>query len=393
MSWTRLQIRFDSLLCTDVKEINDEVSRTYPLSYSGKYIHGDRTCVYMQTSSSSVRMTPNKLKKILQKYGSIEFIGPFRDMEGMLDQDIGQIRTKSRKTIPRNISSQDNNSTNTITGDHNTISANNSITDNSVTINLTINAFGEEDVSHITMEQLDDWIGKKEDIVESVKDKLGAYLTNALKKIVYDKKYEERMGEWEASSEEKRGETSRPEYNGDEALTDEEVDISVDKRIARNYASEMKKIIMSDFARVLYHNPHNANVHVDRKGGCFRVFNGEKWDSHGMSELCEKVLENLRDKSRETVDGLDLLDTNFVKMFTEYLDCIWKDKGTEEEEKVSTRTAKRHLSNLMESCVNNEIAAVKEKTRKKVRLVGCSATGTDIPGDKDVSTWEDLRNA
>ncbi len=382
MGWAKLCVRFQTLLYTDVNELHNAISKNYGLSYMGKYVHEGKSYLYIQTSSTNVKMVPNKLNKALQEYGNIEFIGTFQVMEGMLDEEVGEIRNRGRKAkhSPESMKNVSQNN-NTIKGDHNSISM-----DNSVTINLHIHAFGKEDVSHITTAQLDEWIGKKEDIVGSVTDKLGAYLTNELKRLVYANQHEERMEEWESSPPETRNEDDRPEFRAEHALTDPDVESRLAEQIVKTRADDMKKVVIADFARLLYENPHNANVSVNKKSGHFKVFDGHKWDQHEMSRICGIVLDNLQKKSQEAADGLRPHDENFAKVFTKYLGHVWEDKCDKDEEAKKERDARKRLSNNISACIDNEISSVKDATGKKVRRVNTSELEC-----RDGRTWDDLR--
>lgn len=379
MGWAKLYVRFTTLLCTDLEEIKNVVSKVYTLSYVGKYVHEGKSRLYIQTSATNVKMAPIKLQKILQAYGDVEFIGTFQDIEGMLDEEVGEMRTRARRPNVKNISQ----SNNTIRGNHNTLSM-----DNSVTINLHVHAFGNEDVSHITTAQMDEWVGKKEHIVESVTTKLGVYLTNELRRIVYESKHEEKMDDWEASPPEARREEDRPEFKGEDALMDPDVEDLLSERIVKTRAGDMKKTIVADFARLLYQNPHNANVSVDKKSGHFKIFDGHKWHQYEMSLLCQIILENLLEKSRETVEGLNLPDANFTKSFIEYLDHIWTDKKGEDEEKRRDRDARRRLSDNISTCVDNEISSIKENTGRKIRRVNTGASECRNDHFRGRSSWK-----
>lgn len=389
MSFTRLQVCFDSLVETDIDEINDAISKVYPLSYMGKYIQDGKSNLYMQTSSIRIRMVPNKIRKILGKYGDITFIGTFKDVEGMADDDIGEIRRPSRKPKVEK-GSRNTEKTMTINGDHNTQTlTDNSVTDNSViTINLHVHAFGNEDVSHISQDKLDNWIGKKDDVIKYVRDEIGEYMVDALRHKVYSDQYSKRATEWESTSEESRSENDKPMFHNEEdSPHDLEVEGGLMKELIEEYGRCNKKAIVTDFAKVLYDNPHNANVSINQKNGHFKIFDGRKWCQYEMPRLCEFLLENLRNKGQEALDRLDLNEKKFTRGFMEYINLVWDD----DDKSKDGNLVRKRLANAVQDAVDSEISSIRSHIGKKIRRVNATEFRGKPGPVLSENSWSGLR--
>lgn len=376
-SWTRVHVCFTSLVDTCVNEIKYVVSETYPLSYVGKYVHEGKSHIYLQTSSNKVRMVPNKVRMSLSSYGDITFIGKFESIEGMMDDEVGEMRTRNRRSHGRGEHVNTEKTCGIINGGHNTL------TDNSVTINLHIHAFGKEDLTHITQDQLDHWIGKKDDVLRYAKSEVEDYKMDALRYKVYCDQYKEREKEWESIPG-----SAKPQFLNEEDSPHElEIEECLIKELIEEYGKVHKNTIVTDFAKVLYDNPHNANVSINHKNGNFKIFDGRKWSQYEMPRLCEFILENLRRKVREALDHLNLNEKKFTRGFIEYIDFIWDD----DEKFKDNRLVRKRLANAVQAAVDNEISSIRDHFGKKIRRVN----GCDVKGSPRAilyeNSWGDLR--
>ena len=114
---------------------------------------GGPQILYLQTSSYNVRMVPRKIRRFCEQFGNIVDVSPFLTIPAGVTSEIGEIRKNGRKSELPVLTSKKKPGDNT--KDYN------------------LNALGEEDVSHITTEMLDEIMGPEEVLLKTTLEKIG----------------------------------------------------------------------------------------------------------------------------------------------------------------------------------------------------------------------------
>ena len=188
-SWARLVLQFASDGVIDIQDIHTRLCQFYDIGYTGLYDCGGHMSLYIQTASKQVRMTPGKLMKICKEFGPIASPVHFNNRNGTLIEEVGSFRNRGpakRWKTPSGKTPVSNNNTvnNTVNNNDHSTTINNdhsvNTTNNDNTIHLHIHAFGEEDVSHITMDQFKSLIGTKKEVMDMVRQ---YYTPNAYNNI------------------------------------------------------------------------------------------------------------------------------------------------------------------------------------------------------------------
>lgn len=193
-AWTRLRVAFgdDVNSDVDVSEIYEALCLVYEIGFIGLFVLRDRKYLFVQTKDWRVQMTPNKVRKICCRFGhKIGKVETFSRLEGTCVEQIGTFRKTGRKAAPKG-------TVTATTIDNSTHITNNYITntDNSVTsntIHIHVHAVGQEDISNISLQALQDLIGEREHILENIRSELPefcAYIASRGWDEVYDRLYE-----------------------------------------------------------------------------------------------------------------------------------------------------------------------------------------------------------
>lgn len=173
MSSVKLVVLFDRDCELNINAIHERVGQFYDVGYVGLYDCGDDQAVYIQGLNKKIRMAPGKMRKQCESFGTIRDVKRYEKREGALIDEAGCFRKPGRKT---KTSTQ---------GGGNTVSASNKPKKRATkisTINLLTNAFGHEDISHITVDQFKE---VTERTVESPQFRDG-HLLHGMARLIYD---------------------------------------------------------------------------------------------------------------------------------------------------------------------------------------------------------------
>lgn len=434
MSVTRLAVRFEVGTVLDLDAIHDSLCRSYKIGYVGLYDCGTHGAVYIQTSTSNARMTQGKVFKICKQHG--EVIGEpatFKHRDGTLVSDVGQFRKS---------------------GTH-TSSTDSTVTDSATDIYLSIHPVGEEDLSHISLEQFKSIFGgSKEELHRHMRSQYAsdnAYQNaienswQAVRSVLFQEhceKYhglpvtgqaehseaeqgeaeqgEAEQGEAEQAEESSDGDKISVEYpiNPPEVVAQAQLDgqpLYYDSREDSDYNRRARErvaaITMLDryaadksldlphlFGELLFANPHNVNVCYTKKSGSFEFFDGQIWRSENVAKL-HIVTKNWIVKIREFYHlleerhGEDWTDSFHGLLAWKSIDMLhfWHPDCAN---KIRSKRARGKADALrVIHMANTRVRHVTSKTGKRVRRVLCD-TDFEVKGKKILrrATWSDLES-
>lgn len=292
-TWTRLAVRFARDSVFDGPALYEHLGLTYRLGYMGVYDCGTHTSVYLQTAAKDVRMSPKKVYRICREFGALTLPQTFKHRYGVVVSDYGVFRKggNSKKEI----------------------SASNA--------RVRIHAVGEEDVSHITMQQLKRVLGgEKSDILQRMRAKLSTAERDrivdeawgGLQQMLYasqvcgldcdEQHHDPESPVMTPLKYQALGVGGQPiKYDGDPGS---EYNTEAKKKVATIAILELSAVekaydLPHEFAKLLYANPRNINVEHPTKAGYIRCFNGESW-VHKETLRVHDIVETWRKKARES---------------------------------------------------------------------------------------------
>ena len=363
-NWPKLAVLFasDSILDLDVGAIHDQLCKCYKIGYTGLYDRGTHLSLYIQTESKGVKITPAKVLRICKEFGALETLPKtYKQREGLLVSEMGCFKKPGRQKGSRNKAVNSavdgrvvNNNTTNITknnhNDHSVTNIDNSVTNN--TVYVYINPLGEEDMSHITMEQFKKVLGGgKEEIIHSMKTMMSAHdyeqiieqAWHGLQETLYERQWEEQKSERAAAAiaesstepaaqKDSGSDTESDDSSNDGSSSEEdptptpfeyeaiEIDgqpIKYDGHLDSIYNKEAKRkvgrmsilersaVVKSlelpyEFAELLFENPHNSNVKHSKKSGSIEYVDVKEkgWAAKPTYEV-HRIVKNWGDKAKE----------------------------------------------------------------------------------------------
>lgn len=385
-------------------------------------------------------MTPNKVRKLCSGFGDIEKVETFSRLEGICVEEVGVFRKAGRKSVSaakgaasiaatttNNIDNSTDNSTNNTNSTnnntnnnncHNTNNIDNSVTNN--TIHLHVHAFGQEDVSGITLEAFKEMMSNKEDMLTSMKTKLPdlceyiasrewekveqrLYLQHrkALNPHIYDEESDSENDLGEGGifiPKEMRigGELATFEkVENDEAYAEEPRELVEEITLLQEEAKYRSLGTPPDMAELLYQDPQNCNIMATTKDGNMSYYDGKRWQKIRVDNMTE-VLENWEKKFAECVKMLEqregeAMTKSFQGQYSEEIisnfekDLVIEPKTFKRLKALRKRSALLALENM-----NARFKEVREATGKKVKRG--SESDADAKKQKYVkaATWAKL---
>eukprot|EP00903_Cladosiphon_okamuranus_P017774 g16361.t1 len=363
--WTKLKVTFESCVDLDVAEIHECVSQVYDLGYTGLYLCDDYTYVLMQTSHKKIQMSPNKVNNICCRFGDIAAVDKFSDLQGTCIEEIGVFRKRGRKSpsvgngaAASNGATTNNSTTNNIDNSTTTNNITNN-NDNSVThntIHLHVHAFGQEDVSGITLAAFKELVGDKEEILDMMKRTVPDMCEVITKREWEKVKHRLYVQHCRASIPRRMAEALADD--SDSAVDLGEGGIYIPKTIGvrgevathekvendGGYAEDLRKMVEEftlleeearyrsiitpgALAELMYEDPHNCNIMVTTKDGYMKYYDGEKW---------QKV----------RVDNMDMVIKNWEKKFTEAVEMLKQKEGEAMTESFQGQLCQQIISNF-----------------------------------------------
>ncbi|CAN0271827.1 unnamed protein product [Ectocarpus sp. 6 AP-2014] len=401
-AWTRLVVAFggDVSSDVDVSEIYATLRLVYDIGYIGLYVWRDHKYLFLQTKDWRVQMTPNKVRKICCRFGNIGKVENFSRLEGTCVEQIGTFRKTGRKAAPKGTATTniDNstNITNNITN-NNTTTIDNSVTNN--TVHLHVHAFGQEDVSNISLQAFQELIGEKDHILKNIRNELPevcTYITSREWERVYHRLYEKQekakalasppdmasdseddctvgeSGVYIPKSLMIRGQEATYErINGDDELKKELKRLIEEMTLLQEDAKYRCLEAPRGVANLMYDNPHNCNIIASTKDGTMKYYDGKSWQKVRIDNMAF-VFDNWEKKFRETVEMLTeregiAMTESFQGHFCQELMSKW-----DEPVRVEPKTWRRMMADQKRQALlaldnmNRRFKEVKKTTGKKV---------------------------
>lgn len=369
-AYGKVCVVFGSSYLVDFEELLRQLQASYIIGYAGLFSNPQQTYMVLQTPPKKTYMALRKVTKICKT-----FVQDFEVLPGVdervfgytLLEERGRFRTRGGKRRKQ-----------------------------FKTTYLYTNALGEEDVSHITPEQVDQLVGSEDEVVQFFDRNYNA----GTKKEMMAKEWakfrrfsREKVRRWDKQENTslcrqlgiKPVSESNPDIEEDDSRdklsappiydpdSDSEGNVQRKRKLLRNIfverAPEMRKDdFLKEFELLLFENPHNSNVIASTKDGYFKYFDGRRWVKAYKRDFFDKVTRTRIRKAGEILGKLsDFTGDQVSKMVT-----------------------------LLNSTIGSELEAIKdgvlaaENQEARLKLNKIERVGTLKNGTKTQITWEEL---
>lgn len=410
-TWTRLELGFKTDSIVEVQSVYDTLSRHYRMGYVGAFVRDSRLSVYLQTASNSVRMTPRKVFKICKALGALELPRAFKHRDGTLVSEVGVFRAFGRQRGPRKQATNPAGKTVNRSDSFNQ-------TDNRVNTNVfvQINKVGEEDVSHITMEQVKKLVGgSREEVLQMMQEKLPKHvyqniideMWQGLRTLLLNKEYEKCEDAGGSSDDEAPmmkpsdcmdlvvgGEPIRYDGNPHSEYNKEAKKKVATMAILERSAVEKRYSLPHQFAELLFASPHNLNVRHPSNAGYIEYFDGEMWVKEGNHKV-DMIIGNWQEKAGELLRLLEMRHgSEWVGSFGEHMASTVLKYSKYEHGCFSAKPLGAHVRRCALLAIDNaeeRVKLLKRRTGKRLRRV-LSESDFDVRGGSLLrsTTWEEL---
>eukprot|EP00903_Cladosiphon_okamuranus_P019537 g17968.t1 len=385
-------------------------------------------------------MSPKKVNNICCRFGDIAGVDKFSDLDGTCIEEIGVFRRRGKSppvgkgaaasngattinidnstTTNNTDNSTTNNTTNNNTNNNTTNNIDNSVTHN--TIHLHVHAFGQEDVSGITLDAFKDLVGDKEEILKVMKETV----PDVCKYIA------ER--EWEKLKHRlylQHLRASDPRYMPEDSDSDQDLGeggIYIPKTIGERgevatfekvendggYAEDLRKMVEEftllqeeakyrsiavpgALAELMYEDPHNCNIMVTTKDGYMKYYDGEKWQKVRVDNMA-MVIENWEKKFAEAVEILkqregEAMTESFQGQLCEQIISNFHQDLVIERKLLKSFLVQRKRDALLAlDKMNARFKDVQKATGKKVKRGSASETDAKKQKYLKAATWAKL---
>ena len=303
---TKLRVTFAENSVVDFGEVLKSIGGLYDFGYMGISEGGGPQILYLQTSSYNVRMVPRKIQKFCEQFGDIVDVSQFSTIPAGVTSEVGMIRKNGRRSELPTPSSKKKLSENTKTPRN----------------EYELNALGEEDISHITVEMLDEMMGSEEVYLKTALDKIGntGVLSNVMERWSI-------LRQCQRSSM-KGQETKGHEVNDYNAFdgnaflekhpmtydddSDSEENVEARRVLKREFLLQANVLRMyarfiETFEELLYEDLKNSNVKASPRLGYFEYFKDGHWIAKRVSEdYFSTVISGRVKKVKEVVANLEM---------------------------------------------------------------------------------------
>ena len=392
----KITVVLSSCCLLDFDELVNELNIHYPIGYAGLFSTTPKTFLVLKTLPKRTCMALGKVAKICA-----EFVHDFEVLPGV-DKEVFRYQALEERGGFR-----------THGGKRSKIKKSNKP---QPTIYLYTNALGQEDVSHIASEGVEDLVGSEDDVVQFF-DK--NYTTSAKKIITLEewKKFRsysrrkvrrwekqeklqglcEELGIKKASESDSESDTefnerlsTRPVYDPD---SDSEGNVERKRKLLRNSfierAPEMRKeVFLKAFEVLLLENPHNSNVIASTKDGYFKYFDGRRWIKAYNKDFFDKVTMKRIVKAQEMLKRVKLPDFTGNQVSLMVKSLLISRHGAEVDMQLKDKVDADAVRDGILAAENQEvrIGLVESTNKKKVERVG----KTVQRGVLRNTTWEKL---
>ena len=329
----------------DFTEVLRCIGELYDMGYMGISEGSAPKILYLQTSSFNVRMVPRKIRRFCEQFGNIVDVSPFLTIPTGVKSEIGEMRKNGRRSKLPVLSSKRKPGSKTKTAQNH------------------LNALGEEDISHITVDMLDEMMGTEEIALQS---------TNSLyrRHVVSDKVMERWsiLRQYQRSKGQKTKEHEVHDYSTFDVnaflekypLTYDEDSDSEDniqtRRVLRKELLLQINVLriyatfIEEFEKLLYVDAENSNVRASPRLGYFEYFEDGHWIAKRVSEDYFSIIIKKRvDKVGEVVAKLEMppfLKGQLLGMRQAYVVCQNDDVIKKDVVQRSVLNAKNQMNAL-----------------------------------------------
>lgn len=353
--FSKVRVNFCDESLVDFDQMVHDIQDEYSIGYAGLFRVDERISLFIQRAvDASTRMALGKIKKICSKLAAVDDVTSFETREGERIESFGEFRPRGAKTRGLHVDTKSHNNTTKTTTSHN--NTNNNKMNSKNTTRLHINALGEEDISHITKEDLEDAVGMRDrdEAINHLKTNLSLQRQRDIMKRFWRifrrharkqvREYDERH-EWDphhkSSCESLRvpraaeddSDLGEDDYNFDEfkdadksdmsdMSDDEEEDppiydwdsdsdenrkrklICLDSGLEATWASLNAVEFMKRFEELIFDNPHNSNIAASTKEKYFKYYDGRRWIKLTNAQYLDEVTVKRINKAEETLKKL-----------------------------------------------------------------------------------------
>ena len=319
---TKIRVSFQGIPQLDFGEMVFQLSQAYDLGYVGSHTCDGSLVLFLQTSSSDVRMVDTKIKKVCGNMADVQQVSSFTVLPLQVTcvfgeiRHTGRVRAKTTKDMVKTFKKK----------------------------NLQINTFGEEDTSHITTEMLSEIVGTEEEALQETREYFEDNQINGQKYTVLRLRWmtlrERQKNAVPPTTKEylqysdfdlhQFVQDHSPVYDED---SDSEQNLQLQNVIEKEYLLRKNVLrryvdIVSEFEKLLYQNPANLNVKASLKQGYFECFENECWVSKLNDEYFHTVIRNSVFQMTEVAKSLDL--SPFVKSQLEGMSLAFSEVDNKE---------------------------------------------------------------
>lgn len=273
---TKLRVTFAEESVVDFTEVLRCIGELYDIGYMGISTGSGPQNLYLQTSSYNVRMVSRKIQRFCEQFGNIVDVSPFLTIPAGVKSEIGEIRKTGRKSEHPILCSKRKPGGNTKTSQNN------------------LNAMGEENISHITVDMLDEIMGPEEDSLQTTFEELGDISV-----------FNQVMARWSILRQCQRSSRKGHEvhdyytFDGNAFLekhpltydedSDSEGNIQARRVLNKEFLLQTNVLreyarFIEEFEKLLYIDPKNSNVRASPRLGYFEYLEDDRWIAKRVSE-------------------------------------------------------------------------------------------------------------
>ena len=381
-TFSRLRVNFRQHVVIDFEKLVSELRKSYRIGYAGLFEIGGALSLYLQADTGcSTKMVPSKIKNICSKMGhDVDDVSPFVDIEGVAVISSGNKRFGNICKTPKTL-----------------------VCTSSIDVN--INALGEEDLSHLTENHFEMLFGTTEANIEFALDNMTPQeksnrLAQEWALIMANDNDINKSGDEvqdEVQGEDDMGNTNNGENdNNNKDDADKNKDDAKKKCLhisALKWCSwkleetegqhELSAPLVSQFEELLLENVSNVNIRPS-KNGYFHYFDGDTWVQRSNSSYFETVVKQKISKFCEFLERFES-KTDVYNKFSEVIalqmGIIFSLFLEDSEECISFRKASKMCairSKNVQAAGMRRLRLTARTANRKLNLVGRKCQGGHI---------------
>lgn len=425
-TYTKILVVFPPESLLDSEELINDLESQYRLAYTGLFYSDGRISLVLQTLPKSTCMILQKVKQICKKYVPDMQVLPFecnpKTSECSLGKALverGQFRSwGGNRGGPRGKRRRERSK-------------------DSSPLYLLTSAIGEEDLSHISAEDLNDLVGSEEDVVGFFDKNFAPHV----KRLIMTREWKnfrrysrDKVRRWDRQSggnlchalgipgEEDSDECFENACSSsdddeefcivaqdhtaevsDETLegppiydpdSDSEGNLERKRKLLRaklvQRAPKMRKDdFLKDFEQLILENPHNSNVIASTRNGYFKYFDGKRWIKAYNKDFFDKVTLTRISKATEVLKNSPNVTSFTRSQVSSMVRLLLKyDEGSDVDKFVRDKAVKDEAVKDGILAAENQESRLKLVERSRKRRIVRVGTDTKLKPVIRKTTWE-----